>query len=65
MIDEVSGERFIHLYMEQGSYSIIDSLKRCINYYGHSPLVLQIDNGSEFNRIRKTDRIDNVKTDSY
>ena len=57
MIDEASRERFIYPYMEQSSYSTIDFIKRCINYYGYAPLVLQTDNGSEFNHIRKTDRI--------
>lgn len=48
VIDEASRERFIFPYREQSSYSTIDFIKRCINYFGYTPQVIQTDNGPEF-----------------
>lgn len=57
VIDEASRERFIYPYMEQSSYSTVDFLKRAITYFGYQPQILQTDNGAEFTRLKKTDRI--------
>ena len=56
MIDEASRERFIYPYMEQSSYSTIDFVKRCIDYFGYTPQIIQTDNGSEFTHAKKTKR---------
>ena len=57
MLDEASRERFIYPYMEQSSYSTIDFVKRCINYFGYTPQIIQTDNGVEFTHLKKTKMI--------
>jgi transposase InsO family protein len=56
MLDEASRERFIYPYMEQSSYSTVDFVKRCIDYFGYIPRIIQTDNGIEFTYQMKTDR---------
>ena len=57
MIDEASRERFLFPYLEQSSYSTVDFVKKAIEYFGCQPQIIQTDNGSEFTRIVKTDRM--------
>ena len=57
MIEEDSRERFIYAYRENSSYSTVDFVQRAIIYFGYAPDIIQTNNGSEFNHMRKTKRI--------
>ena len=43
--------------MEQSSYSTVDFVKRCIDYFGYTPQIIQTDNGSEFTYTTKALRL--------
>lgn len=47
-IDEASRERFIFHYEEHTSINTVDFIKRCFDYYGYKPKIIQTDNGLEF-----------------
>ena len=47
-IDEASRERFLEWYEEVTPTNTVDFIKRCINYYGYKPKIIQTDNGTEF-----------------
>lgn len=47
-IDEATRKRFIYAYKEQSSYSTVDFVLRCFQFYGYKPKTIQTDNGQEF-----------------
>jgi transposase InsO family protein len=51
IIDECTNRRFIYHYNEHSGYSTFDFIPRAIEYLGHSPYILQSDNGSEFRNL--------------
>ena len=57
MIEEASRERFIYAYKEASSYSTVDFVQRAIIYFGYAPEMIQTDNGGEFTRTQKTNRV--------
>ena len=46
--DEGSGEQFIAYFDGYGAEQTIEFLKMCHNHYGYWPIVIQMDNGTEF-----------------
>lgn len=56
-IDEASRERYIYHYYEQTPQSTVDFVKRCINYFGYQPKIIQTDNGIEFCYFRDVKKI--------
>ncbi len=63
-IDEASRERFLYWYDEHTPANTVDFVKRCIAYYGYSPLEIQTDNGIEFTwnryKIKKLHPLDEL-----
>lgn len=47
-IDEASRKRFIFFYSTYGKVQTEDFLKRCFNFFGYMPHIVQSDNGAEF-----------------
>jgi len=47
-IDEASRERYIFPYQEISERNTVDFIKRCINFFGYTPKMIQTDNGNEF-----------------